>query len=317
MIQDIIQYADDENEEGIIVFLDQQKAFDRVEWGWVDFVLKTFNLGEKFRGWIKMLVKNATTSIKTNGFVSEFFSISRSCRQECPVAPLIYILQAEPMACAIRGNNDIKGIKLPGEPGGKELEAKISMFADGTQFSIKMNSLLKIPSIYFQNMKKHPDQELIIIKTKAISIGTARHRKPKFNKISWIKENVKTVGVHHGYNIDNDKIWKDIDRMKNCVQVWKSRKLSYKGKTIIMKNLLLSYCGFENEMKAIPDKFKKEIETLIWDFIWEGKVNQIKRDVCCLDIENGGMSMVNLDSYIDSRRIKFIYRIINEPIENW
>jgi hypothetical protein len=37
------------------------------------------------------------------------------------------------MACAIRGNNDIKGIKLPGEPGGKELEAKISMFADDTQ----------------------------------------------------------------------------------------------------------------------------------------------------------------------------------------
>jgi hypothetical protein len=72
-----------------------------------------------------------------------------------------------------------------------------------------------------------------------------------------------------------------IDRMKNCVQVWKSRKLSYKGKTIIVKNLLLSYCGFEIEVKGIPNKFKKEIETLIWDFIWEGKVNQIKRDVCC------------------------------------
>jgi hypothetical protein len=85
------------------------------------------------------------------------------------------------------------------------------------------------------------------------------------------------LGVHHGYNVDNDKIWKDIiDRMKNCIQVWKSRKLSYKGKTIIVKNLLLSYCVFEIEMKGIPDKFKKEIETLIWDFIWEGKVNQNK-----------------------------------------
>jgi hypothetical protein len=51
---------------------------------------------------------------------------------------------------------------------------------------------------------------------------------------------------------------------------------------------LTGYCGFEIEMKGIPDKFEKEIETLIWDFIWEGKVNQIKRDVCCLDIENGG-----------------------------
>ena len=87
-------------------------------------MLKAFNFGEKFRGWIQMLVKNATTSIKTNRFVSKIFSISRSCRQECPVAPLIYILQAEPVACAIRGNNDIKGIRLPGEPGGKKLEAK-------------------------------------------------------------------------------------------------------------------------------------------------------------------------------------------------
>jgi hypothetical protein len=39
--------------------------------------------------------------------------------------------------------------------------------------------------------------------------------------------------------------------------------------------------------------------------------------IVLLDIENGGMSMVNLDSYIDSRRIQCIYRIINEPIENW
>jgi hypothetical protein len=37
-----LAYADKENEEGIIVFLDQQKAFDRIEWGGVDFVLKSW-----------------------------------------------------------------------------------------------------------------------------------------------------------------------------------------------------------------------------------------------------------------------------------
>ena len=80
---------------------------------------------------------------------------------------------------------------------------------------------------------------------------------------------------------------------------------------------MISYCGFEIEMKGIPGQFKKEIETLIWNIIWDGEVNQTKRDVCCLDIENGGMSMVNICSYIDSIRIKFIYRFINEPIESW
>jgi hypothetical protein len=74
MIQDIIQYVDKENEEGIIVFLDQQKAFDRVEWGLVDFVLKAFNFGEKHRGWIQMLDKNVTTSIKTNGLMFQNIS---------------------------------------------------------------------------------------------------------------------------------------------------------------------------------------------------------------------------------------------------
>jgi hypothetical protein len=71
-----------------------------------------------------------------------------------------------------------------------------------------------------------------------------------------------------------------------------------------VKNLLISYCGFEIEMKGIPDKSKKETETLIWDFIWDGEVNQIKRD-----IEKCGMSMANIDSYIGSRRIKFLYQI--------
>jgi len=29
-------YADENNHEGVVVFLDQTKAFDRVEWYWID-----------------------------------------------------------------------------------------------------------------------------------------------------------------------------------------------------------------------------------------------------------------------------------------
>jgi hypothetical protein len=54
----------------------------------------------------------------------------------------------------------------------------------------------------------------------------------------------------------------------------KAENLLTKAKNIIVKNLLISYCGFVFEMKAISDKFKEEIKTLIWNFIWDGKVNQ-------------------------------------------
>ena len=98
------------------------------------------------------------------------------------------------MACAIRGNNDIKGIKLPGEPGGKELEAKISMFADDTQLFNKDERSVENFSDILSKYEKAFGSRINYNKTKAISIGTARNRKPKFNEISWIKENVKTLG---------------------------------------------------------------------------------------------------------------------------
>jgi hypothetical protein len=127
----------------------------------------------------------------------------------------------------IRGNNDIKGIKLPGEPGGKELEAKISMFAVDTQLFNKDERSVEKSFDILSKYEKASGTRINYNETKAISIGTGHNRRPKFNKLSRIKENVKTLGVHHGYNVDNDKIWKDIiDRMKNCVQVCQSRKLT-------------------------------------------------------------------------------------------
>jgi hypothetical protein len=47
----------------------------------LDHVLSKYNFGEKFREWVQMLFKYAQTCIKTNGFVSKYFNISRSCRQ--------------------------------------------------------------------------------------------------------------------------------------------------------------------------------------------------------------------------------------------
>ena len=49
MIDDILDFVDNEDEEGVINFVDQQKAFDRMEWGWLNYVMECFNFGLKFR----------------------------------------------------------------------------------------------------------------------------------------------------------------------------------------------------------------------------------------------------------------------------
>ena len=65
-------------------------------------------------------------------------------------------------------------------------------------------------------------------KTKGLLLGASKRKRFKFDKIKWITGNVKTLGVCHGYEIDDDDIWrKIIEKVKNCIHVWKSRKLTF------------------------------------------------------------------------------------------
>jgi hypothetical protein len=265
-----------------------------MEWGWLNYVMECFNFGLKFREWVYMLFKKGKTCIKTNGFISKCFAISRSARQGCPAAPILYIIQAEPMACAIGNTPEIHGIKLPDCEGQLVKEAKVCMFADDTQLLNKNEESVEQSFLILSKFEKASGSKINYEKTKGLFIGRLRGKRPRLTNISWISDNIKTLGVFHGYNIDTDDIWKKIiNKMKSCTQVWKTRNLTFKVKTLIAKNFLLAQMGFETEMRGIQEKNKKEVNYLIWKFLWDNKPNQIERTVCCLNINEGGMGMIN------------------------
>ena len=206
LIEDIFDYTDAENEEGAIIFLDQMKAFDRIEWEWLDECLKDFNFGDNFREWVMMLFKHAKTSILTNGFQSKYVNISRSIRQGCPIAPMLYILQAEPLASSIRQNSEIKGIKLP-EIFNEKKEVKLNMFADDTQLFNKTEESIEKTFEILEIYEKASGSKINLNKTVGVYLGRWKNKQPKFKKIKWTKEPIKALGVIHGHKIDLNEIW--------------------------------------------------------------------------------------------------------------
>ena len=56
------------------------------------------------------MYQNAKSAIVLNGVVSEYFDISRGIHQGDAMSALLYIIQAEPLAEAIRQSNSIKSI---------------------------------------------------------------------------------------------------------------------------------------------------------------------------------------------------------------
>ena len=124
----------------VVISVDAEKAFDRVEWDYLFTVLKKFGLGNVFISWIRLLYTSPLASISTNGNQSSFFTLSCGTRQGCPLSPLLFTLAIEPLSIFLRSSTTFTGISHLGT------EFKLSLYADDLLLYIS-DPVLSIPSI--------------------------------------------------------------------------------------------------------------------------------------------------------------------------
>lgn len=108
----------------IIVSLDAEKAFDKVNWNFLFAALEKFGFGKSFIHWIRTLYSTPKASVITNDIISPSFQLQRGTRQGCPLSPLLFALFIEPLAAAIRQNDKIMGFPT------NKINHKISLYAD-------------------------------------------------------------------------------------------------------------------------------------------------------------------------------------------
>lgn len=75
--------------------VDFPKAFDYIDWGYLDFVLLGLNFCEKWRRWIKSCIETATTIVLVNGSPYGEFELKRGIRQGDRLSPFLLIIAAE------------------------------------------------------------------------------------------------------------------------------------------------------------------------------------------------------------------------------
>lgn len=125
LILDIFEYCENNNQEGLLLFLDFEKAFDSVEWNFLFKTLETFNFGTNFINWIKILYKNPIFRLKNNGWISRTCQMHRGIRQGCPISALLYLFVAEILSDKIKNNGLINGFTV------KNLEKEIKNIQQG------------------------------------------------------------------------------------------------------------------------------------------------------------------------------------------
>ena len=91
---------------------------------------------------------------------------------------------------------------------------------------------------------------------------------------------------------------------------WSKRNLSVLGRVVVVKSLVLPKLSYIAQMLPNPSsEFIKTLNKDIYDFIWKGKPDRIKRCFFSQSYENGGVKMPNVEMHINSLKINWIRRV--------
>ncbi|KAL6126193.1 hypothetical protein ACLB2K_074244 [Fragaria x ananassa] len=116
--------------------LDMNKAYDRVEWDFLEVTMLHFGFDEKWVMTVMRIVSSISFSIQMNGKEGQSFRPTRGLRQGDPLSPYLFLLVGEVLSKNVMmavENNSLKCLKLSANcPGLSYL-----LFADDSLFFFK------------------------------------------------------------------------------------------------------------------------------------------------------------------------------------
>lgn len=115
----------------MLIFVDAEKAFDRIEWEFLFLLLQKMDIGSFFFQWIKLIYFQQRSKNQCAGLQSSYFVIQRWVRQGCLLSPLLFNLVIESLCLAMIQCPQINGIQIG------SVKHKISLYADDITFFLQ------------------------------------------------------------------------------------------------------------------------------------------------------------------------------------
>ena len=321
----MIDYCETVEENGLLVALDQEKAYDRIRHDYLWKTLAHFNIPESMITRIKRLYEEAHTTVIINGECSDPFLVTRGVRQGDPLSCILFIMAIEPLSCQLRSSNMI-GFHIPGTA-----ERLINtLFADDTSaFLSQYDSWSDLWSI-LSSWCVSSGARFNDPKTEIIPMGSAKYRDTvrHHRTVSGLQgpetihpsihianddEPVRILGVWVGPCISQHDVWDPVlTKVTRFLDRWGKCHPSLQGKRHIIQMGPGGITQYLAKVQGMPREVENRLVKIISSFIWgKDKRPPVSLDTLCLPICEGGMNILDIRARNEAIELTWLRDYLN------
>ncbi|XP_072088190.1 uncharacterized protein [Arachis hypogaea] len=313
--------------QNVAIKLDMNKAYDRLEWDFLEKVLRAFGFHEI---WVKRLmacVKSTHYRFKINGELSKKIIPQRGLRQGDPLSPYLFIIAAEVLTILMNEAQDkklISGFKIASTaPTLTHL-----LFADDCIILAEAceEEIFQIISIL--NKYTEASGQRINLEKSGITFGSQVPIQTRVNieeilgMTTWDSPG-KYLGLpaYWGRSTAGVLTWIE-EKVLNKLEGWKEKLLSQAGKEILIKAVIQAIPAYAMNVIKLPKYFCQRLSSKIAKFWWasSGKERGIhwkKWSSITKSKRDGGLGFKDLECQNVAHLAKQAWRAMKNPNAIW
>jgi hypothetical protein len=307
-----------------MIKIDLLKAYDLVEWSFLEEILAGLCFPDKFIRWVMQCVGTTSFSIVINGSTHGHFEGRRGLRQGDPLSPFLFVICLEYFS---RSLSSLKNTEFNYHPKCKPNEITHLAFADDLILFARGD----IPSIELlmerlQDFGASSGLQASLSKSNLFTAGLQSNDMDEIRRITGLEVGnfpFRFLGIPlAAMRLTASQFSPFIEKITEKISVWTGATLTYAGRLELINAVLRGVEGFWLSIFPIPATVANRIISLCRAFLWGGNASNRKKPLVawsniCMPKLEGGLGIVNLSIWNKALMMKNLWNIHDKKDTLW
>ena len=105
--------------------------------------------------------------------------------------------------------------------------------------------------------------------------------------------------------------------MEQILYTWTSRSLSWKGKIVILKSLVIPQVTHLLSNTYVSNDVLDKIDRMLFKFLWQNGPSRVKCKTIINNLESGGLKMPDIYTFHTAQKCLWIKCLLDDNKKNW